>query len=81
MWEGGKREGGRRRWEAGGRGRAAEGRQGSGQGLGEAAEEPGEGLGEVKCVQNPVFYQSKCRGRSFRVAFGGSSGTLTDSLR
>ena len=38
----------------------------------------GIGIREMDCVQITVFYQSKWRVRSSRVAFGGSSGTLTD---
>ena len=49
----------------------------------------GQGLGRARVgglwrlpgeagVQNTVFYQSKCRSRSSRVAFGSMTWTLTD---
>ena len=54
----------------------------SGRRLG-ASEASGSTWGhlEAKCVQTPVFYLSKCRGRPFRVAFGASTSTLIGNLR
>ena len=65
-------------WDAWGVGGGGVGGGGVGGGSWRSWRREGRGIREMDCVQITVFYQSKWRGRSSRVAFGGSSGTLTD---